>query len=90
MTRRGFFGRILGGIAAAVAAPLLKPVPKPESIYWLGQDGMYLFVSNTEEFAFGFTGFQPCDGPGDIVGRMGIRIACQQPRRLGVIHGVTE
>lgn len=88
ITRRGFFGRVLGGFAAAIAAPLLKPVPAPEAIYWPGADGLYLFVSDTQEFEFGFSGFKESDDIDGIVGTMTMRVPMRHPRLHRTLYNI--
>lgn len=91
MNRRDFFKR-LGGAAAAVAlSPLLDlaEVAAPPSL-----PAMRLVVSDSPEFAFGFTGFVPA-GMDVITGQ--IRYMCNmelrsdsRPRLQRMIYGITS
>lgn len=70
MNRRDFFTRTIGAVAAAVAAPYLPVAPPP--VAWpMELEGLYLRVSNSPTFSFGFTGFHESMNDGTIRGYIG-------------------
>lgn len=63
MNRRNFFARVFGGFTLARLAPALLELSAtaPETPIVTSLDGFKLYVSDSEEFCFGFTGFQAAD-----------------------------
>lgn len=55
MKRRDFFRKALGGLATAALLPF---VPLPKSVR-SSLEGFKFRISNTQTYAFGFTGFKP-------------------------------